>query len=61
MKATELVRGRFSIQLRINLVAVMSVLFVVVDEGVCVCVCVCVCRSVLFKIIHSRCHYIELP
>ena len=48
MKATELVRGRFSIQLRINLVAVMSVLFVVVDEGVCVCVCVCVCVGVFF-------------
>ena len=48
MKATELVTGRFSTQLRINLMAVMSGLFVVVDEGVRVCVCVCVCRSILF-------------
>ena len=44
MKATELVTGRFSTQLRINLMVVMSGLFVVVDEGVCVCVC----RSILF-------------
>lgn len=43
MKATELVTGRFSTQLRINLMAVMSELFVVVDEGVCVFVYVCVC------------------
>ena len=50
MKATELVTGRFSTQLRVNLMAVMSGLFVVVDKGVCVCacVCVCVCRSILF-------------
>ena len=45
MKAMELIRGRFSTRLRINLVVVMSVLLfvgvVMVDKGVCVCVCVC--------------------
>lgn len=47
LKYSDLVRDKFLTRLSINLVVVMSVLFVVVVvEGVCVC------RSVLLKTIH---------
>lgn len=49
LKYSELVRDTFLTRLCINLVVVMSVLFVVmVVEGACVCLC----RSVLLKTIH---------